>query len=77
MKKILIGLVVLVSLVGVTASAKAIIKRVEILQSNYVGVVYNNLDEIRVYEMKLASSTCYISINSNTKSVDHNLDCIR
>ena len=76
MKKLIIASLVLFAFAG-TAFGAVVLKKIELAQKDYVGIIYGGTDEIKVYEMKMASSTCYISVNSNTKSLQHNLSCIR
>lgn len=77
MKKIIVGFLVGVSFISTTALASVAIKKIEIMPKDNIATVYGGNDDIKIYEVKMASSTCYVSINTNTASKQHNLSCVK
>lgn len=82
MKKLILSTVILTSLLasGVTY-AKVIKPKLEILAADNVATIYVGGGDIKVYEVKNASSTCYISFMKYTggtlNGVSQEISCVK
>jgi hypothetical protein len=81
MKKLIITIAICLSLIGTVASAKVIMKKIEVTQKENIASIYVGEGEIKVYELKNASSTCYVSYlfaqAGTLRMIEHNISCVK